>query len=228
MRLLLFIFFLFPFCAMAQIEVVNESMICDSFSNVLEIGKFNYLQFKNLPADALITVSEGKITPDSKVKNRYFIPGQKTMEGRSTNLKVTSGGKLVFSKDYQYKYYYEYINTFQSFGTMPIRVGNIKGGNRMTQITCMDSLLQDPLLHPMCEGIKIMHFEIVILHPHEDPIGPIMVRGNNFKHVLIQYLKERGDVKVFIENINIALLGRGFKTLSDVVILEVKRNCNTK
>lgn len=200
MRLLLFIFFLFPFCAMAQIEVVNESMICDSNSNVLEIGKFNYLRFKNLPDSAAVSVSKGILKPDAKRKNVFYIPGAKQMEGQLTDLSATHNGKIIFSKSYRFRKIERYIDPIDTnYSGFPFKFGQRKIGKYRSFTMTVKEFLEDPAFYPLLSGISIESFEFTILKKRQDVIGPIKVLGAKILDKEIKYIDKY--TKIFIEKI---------------------------
>lgn len=194
MRLLLFMFFLFPVCAMAQIEVVNEGMICDSNSNILEIGKFNYLRFKNLPEDAVVSVSDGIIKPDVKIKGRYYIPGQKTMEGKSIILLVTSTSEINFRKTFKF---YKFSNNIYGEGYIPIRFGDKSFTSPILTIK-RDSAITNPQFFSTSEEFKIESISYAFFGKGIDG-ETFKINGSKLDNVAMKYLKSKNYNSIWIE-----------------------------
>lgn len=217
-KLLLLTLFILPICTYAQIEVVNESMICDTNSLVLDIGKFNYLRFKNLPDSAVIMVSSGKIKPVLEDKSRYFIPGQTDMEGRITKLTITKDDKLIFSKQYRFRKIERYIDPIDSiYSGLPFRLGTRKLGNGGSLIFCRKEILDDPAFYSLIDGITIESFDITYLRKRQDPIGPINVIGTKIPKEGIEQILHRCG-QIFIENIRAIYSDGSCMNISPLII----------
>ena len=204
MKRVLWFLLLLPLCAIAQVEVVNESMTCDSSSGILQVGKSNWLRFERLPVDAILSVSEGKIIPDIKDKNRFYIPGAKFLEGRITILKVTSGGKIVFTKNFMYKRLHGDFDSLYSIGSMPLRFGNIKARKNQSTFVCKDSILYNPSFGFLGTDGEIVSFDFTLLRKRCDAFGPIQNQGPHLSAELIKIVK--GSIqsdKIFIDNIKV-------------------------
>lgn len=225
MRLLLFICFLFPVCALAQIEVVNESMICDFNSNILEIGRFNFLRLKNLPDSAVVSVSYGMIKSEGKRKNVYYIPGGKVMEGRSTNLTVRKNGKIIFTKNYRFRKIERYIDPIDTnFSGLPFRLGTRKLGKGGSFEACRKEILDDPAFYPLIDGVRIESFTFTLLQKRTD-IDAIKNNGARLSEKLIEILKKANETdKVFLDNI-IAKYSDGSCFDLPTIIFTIRKDC---
>lgn len=201
MKRVLWFLLLLPLCAIAQVEVVNESMTCDTNAAVLDIGKFNYLRFKNLPDSAVVAVSTGIVKLIPERKNVYYIPGQKTMENRSTKLTVHKKGKLIFSKDYRFRKLERYIDPVDPiYSGIPFKFGTKKLGHGGSFLMCRKEILDSPAFYPLLSDQTIEFFEITYLRKRQDPVGPIKIYGSKISDQGIDHIRTGCD-KLFIENI---------------------------
>lgn len=226
MRKLFFLLLILPFGALAQIEVVNESMSCDTNAAILDIGKFNYLRFKNLPDSAIVSVTEGVIKPDAKRKNVFYIPGARIMEGRSTNLIATKNAKVIFSKSYRFRKIERYIDQIDTnYSGFPFKFGKKKIGKYASFTMTEKEFLEDPSFHPLLTGVTLESFEYTILKKRQDVLGPIKVLGAKILDKEIKYINK--DAKIFIENI-IARYSDGSCIDLGTIIITIKEEDNPK